>query len=1618
MKIICVITTRDRTELFKRALNSVVNQTRQPDKIIVVSDSLPNNKLFEKEVANATGAELIENQYTKNYAGSLNTAMHFLLEKTVFCDYYHSDTYIALLDDDDVWYSTYLERCEKQLDGEDFVIAGLIYCNEQGKQYLSIPTKVSLDSFLRGNPHLQGSNTFIKFTTLLRAGLFDENMSSTTDRDIFVRVMLLNPTYIVLPEHLVEVDAFNSRNRITNGRDKKADGLRKFYYKYHGYMSDEVKRAFFERAEKLFGVKKCEIEYISNKLPEVQRSTVAQRYDGHLTVGFISTEYELGLRMLRQIVDLNRPKTKVVILANFVQNIEPYTDLLERSGYEYEIIDKTRVLGRIKSGYFDQFVTEEKLQGNIIRDIAVSRTILQKFIYETTPSNGAVWILDEDMELRELVSKNGRLEESEIDIDSIIATYKNDYDAVVGNYSLDAPLPTLSTIRTALLDFVYDKTASIGAVSTLYGLDDYYYDLTDNSGVHLETPIRLRNKDYSIDDVFSGKANSRPIFVYSNQIHEVNSRGGNTLIFNRELLNIPNWSIKVGDMVGRRSDYFWAWQVKQQGYKIANVPFATLHNRNMQKFDMQREQHKFLSDLIGSSFTKAVDCVGITDDEMSFYNAYRKSFVNRLVKFVAAYHRIQGLLSVIGDVQYSEIFTDDELKYFISKAENCLRFGEVVTAYGILRRNLHMQTIMRDFDGVRNMLENHFGLSDHALRMLGNGGEGVALTDGKHVYKYFYAAIKNNNYLRNISAHFERCAQCYLLEFFDIGEKTVIRYKYEESEPYGGGHARELAEFIAFAKANGFAYDNYKPSNFIIADGKLKLIDYGKSFVPYTEALYRKSIARVYQMLRYPFLSEDEFKLLIRRSYQNDTEYLDYGKDVFEAIVRRRYKEELHDTALLGRLNEYEFDTVLDYGAGKCKIANVLVDTHKVDVYDIDLNTLHKRAGQKVKIIERARDISESGYDLVLNNLVLCCVDDNTAESIVRDVVRAVKAGGRAILSICNPFFNSVWNTELRTCGISGSYHTAEKYDKHTTVGSAVREEYHRPIEYYLNLFERNGLIVDSVVEGDGADTDTVLPIAEHLIFDCRKPQEPVVYEDCSLLIKANPMEYRSIYRNVRHIVCSLEKGGRFVRRIAVADLTETNNRAKRYDGDDMDRLCSELERAKSNGLLDEIVYVKSDSEKMKSVYNKYFDIKSVDGHSLNGQGLYATLVGFDAVPTKYVFQTDSDILYYNYNTDGFIDGLTEVKKGAITASLGIASQQNKEKVYGKRTEVRTCFLNLDRLKLPMQNAVSDGIVQLPWHRALDAELSVRESVRLASKDIWFIHPENDKKTQTNFVSYSEQRVTVGQVPVEQYGNVNLQGDRAVWAEKSDSKVVVYMRGYNTSCEKLKRVFDSLKRQTYQDFKIVYVDDASENESAEYAKFIFTYDMYFRNKVVPIFNDSNVGELANFVFVMQNVITNQDAIVINIDNDDYLVNDCAIEIIVKEFENGAEITCGNCIRYDKPLKHYKIISFDKAWLRGGDNLWLHPKCFKRYLFDYIDIENDLMVDGKFIEINTDFAFMLPIINRANKKVFIDEILYYFEPSMKNVHKQGKYDSSYKAKIKEKLLLKEKERYEKNSSGNR
>jgi glycosyltransferase involved in cell wall biosynthesis len=254
--IIGIITTKNRYKLLSRAVSSAISQTKKLDKIIICSDSNESECIAkEKSLAVKHRIFYISNNHTRNCPGVKNCAVLSYIRNNLVDIHKFDSHYIAFLDDDDLWHETYIEKCFNNIiDEPDFIVSGLIFQDGDSEKKLSIPQNLDVASFLRSNQHIQGSNIFIKLTSLLKCGLFDENMSSTVDRDLFVRLMFLTPNYVIINEHLVYADVDNSRWRVTNSIELKKEGLKKFFLKYSGIMSADTKSAFFGRVKRLFNI--------------------------------------------------------------------------------------------------------------------------------------------------------------------------------------------------------------------------------------------------------------------------------------------------------------------------------------------------------------------------------------------------------------------------------------------------------------------------------------------------------------------------------------------------------------------------------------------------------------------------------------------------------------------------------------------------------------------------------------------------------------------------------------------------------------------------------------------------------------------------------------------------------------------------------------------------------------------------------------------------------------------------------------------------------------------------------------------------------------------------------------------------------------------------------------------------------------------------------------------------------------------------------------------------------------------------------------------------------------------------------------------------------------------
>ena len=254
--IAAIVATHNRPHMLaNRSLASIASQTRPPNLLVIVDDSDPENRRVNREIVSnfrAAGTRTIylENRRTPGASGAWNTALSELQGIA-------PASFVAILDDDDAWDADYLRICERAaIDRDlDMVAAGIVrYESPDDGRPTSIPDSLDADEFLVGNPNIQGSNLFVRLSALLEAGGFDEALSSSTDRDLCIRLADLGTVrFGSVQRHLVHHYADFDRPRLSiPGGDAKRAGLRYFYRKYRGRMTGPQRAAFIERSRRLF----------------------------------------------------------------------------------------------------------------------------------------------------------------------------------------------------------------------------------------------------------------------------------------------------------------------------------------------------------------------------------------------------------------------------------------------------------------------------------------------------------------------------------------------------------------------------------------------------------------------------------------------------------------------------------------------------------------------------------------------------------------------------------------------------------------------------------------------------------------------------------------------------------------------------------------------------------------------------------------------------------------------------------------------------------------------------------------------------------------------------------------------------------------------------------------------------------------------------------------------------------------------------------------------------------------------------------------------------------------------------------------------------------------------
>jgi glycosyltransferase involved in cell wall biosynthesis len=199
---------------------------------------------------------ILANAYSPGAAGAWNTGLRYLRGLGY-------DGYVAILDDDDSWDPCHLlaNLTVAQENGADIVVSGLRRVVAGQLAERSLPTNLTADDFLSGNPGLQGSNMFIAISALERAGDFTDGLPSLNDRDLALRLLCLQGLRISYTGEWTATwyhgDAPTSLS--TPRSTAKIAGLQMFWRMHGSKMGPDIVVAYFDRALRFFGVSREEI---------------------------------------------------------------------------------------------------------------------------------------------------------------------------------------------------------------------------------------------------------------------------------------------------------------------------------------------------------------------------------------------------------------------------------------------------------------------------------------------------------------------------------------------------------------------------------------------------------------------------------------------------------------------------------------------------------------------------------------------------------------------------------------------------------------------------------------------------------------------------------------------------------------------------------------------------------------------------------------------------------------------------------------------------------------------------------------------------------------------------------------------------------------------------------------------------------------------------------------------------------------------------------------------------------------------------------------------------------------------------------------------------------------
>ena len=217
-----------------------------------------------------------------------------------------------------------------------------------------------------------------------------------------------------------------------------------------------------------------------------------------------------------------------------------------------------------------------------------------------------------------------------------------------------------------------------------------------------------------------------------------------------------------------------------------------------------------------------------------------------------------------------------------------------------------------------------------------------------------------------------------------------------------------------------------------------------------------------------------------------------------------------------------------------------------------------------------------------------------------------------------------------------------------------------------------------------------------------------------------------------------------------------------------------------------------------------------------------------------------------------------------------------------------------------------------------------------------------------------------------------------------DNNFKVFIPFYNAE-EWILRTIRSVKRQDYEHYECILIDDISTDTSTQLVEQEISGDPRFR----LIKNTQKKYALRNLCDTIKEFDPEDSDVILILDGDDWLARPDVFTILNKNYnETDCWVTYGSYIEYPHNVRGKFSIKLpdhiiDNNSIRTAQWMTSHLQTFKYGLWKHIDQEKSFKEPNKsdkdhHLPFAWDLAWMFPLIELAGKKShFISDILYVY-----------------------------------------